>query len=76
MTEYFILLAKIPRFDVEDFGDLVLKMKSKKIREITCVVTDEKNYDFLYNSLIEAAKKEQPINFDGIVLVGDKWQPQ
>jgi hypothetical protein len=72
MTEYFILLAKIPRFDVEDFGDLVLKMKSKKIREITCVVTDEKNYDFLYNSLIEAAKKEQPINFDGIVLVGDK----
>ena len=72
MTEYFILLAKIPGFDVEDFGDLVLKMKSKKIREITCVVTDEKNYDFLYNSLIEAAKKEQPINFDGIVLVGDK----
>ena len=72
MTEYFILLAKIPGFDVEDFGDLVLKMKSKKIREITCVVTDEKNYDFLFNSLIEAAKKEQPINFDGIVLVGDK----
>ncbi len=71
MSEYFIILAKVPGFDVQDFGDLVLKMKAKKDREILCTVTDERNYDFLYNSLIEAGKKEEPLNFDGIVLRGD-----
>lgn len=58
MTEYFIILAKIPGFDIEDFGDLVLKMKNKKEREITCFTTVEENYDYLFNSLIEQAKKE------------------
>jgi hypothetical protein len=69
--QYFIILAKIPNWDVEDFGDLVLKMKKREDRKITCIVTDEKNYDFLYNSLLEAGKKEDPLAFDGIILVED-----
>jgi hypothetical protein len=70
-TQYFIILAKVPGWDVEDFGDLILRMKARKDREITCVVTDERNYDFLFNSLAEAGKKEDPLNFDGIVMVDD-----
>ncbi len=70
-AQYFIILAKVPGWDVEDLRDLVLKMKARKDREITCVVTDEQNYDFLYNTLAEAGKKEDPLSFDGIVMVED-----
>jgi hypothetical protein len=69
--QYFIILAKVPSWDVEDLGDLVLRMKARKDREITCVVTDERNYDFLFNSLAEAGKKENPLCFDGIIMVND-----
>jgi hypothetical protein len=70
---YFIILAKSPNWDTEDFGDLVLKMKSRKDREVLCAVTDERNYDFLFNTLREAGKKEVPgFMFENIEMVEDK----
>ncbi|MCK9593195.1 MAG: hypothetical protein M0Q91_14420 [Methanoregula sp.] len=70
---FFIILAKSPNWDTEDFGDLVLKMKSRKDREILCAVTDERNYDFLFNTLHEAGKKEVgEFLFENIEMVEDK----
>jgi hypothetical protein len=69
---FFIILAKSPNWDTEDFGDLVLRMKSRKDREILCAVTDERNYDFLFNTLHEAGKKEiGKFLFENIEMVED-----